>query len=64
MMPKTAAAKTNPKPWVVVIKAGQADEESVFDCATAAKAYAFMAKHNQPTDLMKRLNAGTLTTEF
>lgn len=53
----------NPYPYVVVRNAGAEDEDIVEDFPTWKKACEFML--DEPgTDLMKRLDDGTLTTEF
>ena len=53
----------NPYPYVVVRNAGGEDEDIVEDFPTWKKACEFML--GEPgTDLMKRLDDGTLTTEF
>jgi hypothetical protein len=57
------AIQGNPKPWVVVRNPGRDDEDIVDDFATSTKAYRFI-KNNPGTDLMKRLNDGSLTSDF
>ena len=52
----------NPNPWVLVNNAGQDDEDIVADFSTFAEAVT--AKREGEGDIMKRLDDGTLTTEF
>lgn len=66
MSNKTAKPFPIPKPWVVVGNPGQADEYIITEQTTKAAAQLLMktSKWIVPTDLMKRLEDGTLTTEF
>jgi hypothetical protein len=53
----------NPNPWVLVNNPGQDDEDIVADFSTFAEAV--IAKNEAGEgDIMKRLDDGTLTTEF
>lgn len=53
----------NPNPWVVVTDPGTDQEDILADFRTATQARQFMRAHPD-TDLMKRLDDGSLTTEF
>ena len=53
----------NPKPWVVVAYPGTDQEDIVDDFATERAARDFLRECPE-TDLMKRLDDGTLTTDF
>lgn len=53
----------NPTPWVLVNNAGQDDEDIVADFPTFAEAVT-AKKEAGEGDIMKRLDDGTLTTEF
>ena len=50
-------------PWVVVRNAGMDDQDIVDDFETPTKAYRFIA-NNPGSDLMKRLDDGSLTCDF
>lgn len=58
----------NPVPWVVVEKPGQDDENIVADFATLREAYRFIDRNYTEdecdADVMRRLDDGTLTTDF
>lgn len=53
-----------PKPWVVVTKPGQDDEEIWGDFQTYQEAVAELGEPGEPASIMKRLDDGTLTTEY
>ena len=58
------ATKQNPFPWVIVTNAGT-DEEGIFsDHATFKAARINTINCDEQWDIMKRLDDGTLTTEF
>lgn len=58
------ATPHNPKPWVVVTNPGT-DEESIFsDHTTYSKAMTNTLQCNEPCDVMRRRDDGTLTTEY
>lgn len=54
---------TAARPYVLVIHPGEDREEVVGDFATAAEGRAAV-RQNPGSDLMKRRDDGTLTTEF
>ena len=52
------------KPYVIVINAGADDEQVIEEHQSYIKAY-LRRNHQHPTgDVMKRLDDGTLTTEY
>jgi hypothetical protein len=60
---ENVAAARNPNPWVVVSDPGSDEENIVEDFATHAAA--LRCKRDNPgSDVMRRLDDGTLTTEF
>lgn len=54
----------NPNPWVVVIRAGQDDEDIWGDYPSHAEAARNLKEPGEPAQIMKRLDTGELTTEF
>lgn len=54
----------NPNPWVVVINAGTDEEDIWGDYPSFREAVAAVDELDESADVMKRLNDGTLTTEF
>lgn len=54
----------NPNPWVIVTNPGTDDEDIWADFPTHRAAVAALADAEDGADVMKRLDDGTLTTEF
>ena len=54
----------NPKPWVVVTKPGQDGEAIWADFPTNKEAVAALVQSGEKASVMRRLDDGTLTTEY
>ncbi len=54
----------NPNPWVVVTKRGQDEEDIWGDFPTYKEAVAALAQPGEEASVMRRLDDGTLTTEY
>jgi len=58
----------NPKPWVIVENPGTDDENIVIDFATYREACRWIDRNytddDCPADILRRLDDGTLTTEY
>ena len=54
----------NPKPWVIVTKPGQDDEDIWADFPTYKEAVAALGQPGEEASVMKRLDDGALTSEF
>lgn len=57
-------ASRNPNPYVVVTNPGQDNQDIWGDYPNYKQAIAALNEADEPSDIMKRLDDGTLTTEF
>jgi len=64
MKTNSTATKFNPKPWVIVTNAGMENEDFWCDYADFSTANKALKQLDDDAQIMKRLDDGTLTTEF